>query len=94
MNLNEIEKEIERLEQMETTYDVCFKLASLYTIRDHQSRSERRTAEHSFSRSEFYNAMYDAPFDEAMEILDEHMECIKLLHNKEYSAIINRLKSI
>ena len=94
MNLNEIEIEIERLENSETTYDSCHKLASLYIIRDNLSGKKRKTAECSFARSEFLNAVNDAPLDGVLEILDEHMECIKLLHNREYSAIIKKIKSL
>jgi hypothetical protein len=36
MDINEINEEIEKLEQTEyTTYGNCYKLAVLYTVRDH-----------------------------------------------------------
>ena len=38
ININEINEEIEKLEGCDcTTYDVCRKLAILYTVRDHIS---------------------------------------------------------
>lgn len=94
MNLNEIENEIERLENSETTYDTCYKLAALYAVRDRMGRKTTRKAEYSFARSEFINAVNDAPLDGVLDILDEHMECIKILHGKEYSAIIRKIKEL
>lgn len=38
MDMHEIEKEISILEQGDTTYQNCSKLAVLYSIRDHQSK--------------------------------------------------------
>ena len=29
---------------------------------------------------------------ELLEVLDEHMECVKALYPKEYAAVIRRLK--
>lgn len=35
LDLKEIEKEIEKLEKCNLTYNVCQKLANLYIIKDH-----------------------------------------------------------
>lgn len=92
MNIEEINAEILVLEQSDTNYPNCSKLAILYTIRDHLSHDEK-IAEYSYAGSEFLNAFTKAPRELALEVLDEHMEAIKLLHPKEYSAIISKLKS-
>lgn len=92
MDMHEIEKEISILEQSDTTYQNCSKLAVLYSIRDHQSK--KKMAEYSHASSEFLSVAYQAPIDDVMRIIDEHMDAIQLLHPKEYSAIINKIKAI
>lgn len=94
MRMGEIQQEIDRLEGCETTYDNCFKLSALYTIRDHIGRESIKIAGYSEPRSEFLQAIYEAPIEQVLYILDEHMDCIRILHRKEYSAIINRIKSL
>ena len=88
MNANEIAEEINRLEQEETTYNNCMKLAVLYTILDHDK------PEHSYSGSEFLLAVSNAPIDGVLEILDNHMDCIKLLYPKEYTSILKKIKDL
>lgn len=92
MDMHEITSEIKRLEAMDATYDILSKLAVLYSIRDHHQ--EKKMAEYSHASSEFSQAISGADWDQALEILDEHMDAIRLLHPKEYTAIINRLKKI
>lgn len=92
MDMHEIDQEIIRLENMKADYNSLSRLAVLYSIKDHQK--ENRRMEISHASSEFTQAISRAPIDEALEILDEHFECIKLLYPKEYSAIISRLKKI
>ena len=42
MNINEIDEEIKKLEQNEyTTYGNCYKLAVLYTVRDHFPKEKK-----------------------------------------------------
>ena len=91
MDIKEIEVEIDKLEQAETNYQNCSKLAVLYTIKDHFK--SKKTAGYSYSASEFLLAVNEAPLDEALKVIDEHMEAIKLLYPKEYSAVIRKLKS-
>lgn len=93
MNIDEVSAEIVRLEQEPTTYQNCSKLAVLYSIRDHAPK-QRKTAAYSNASSEFLQAAGTAPFDEVLDILDEHMQAIQVLHPKEYAAVIKRIKSI
>ena len=90
MDANEILAEIERLEQGETTYANCTKLAVLYTIKEHLTN---RIPAYSHASSEFLLAVSDAPIDKVLNIMDEHMECIKLLYPKEYTSIIRKIKN-
>jgi len=90
--MQEIEAEISRLEKSNANYDNLIRLAVLYSIRDHQDDNVMRSS--SRASSEFIQAISGAPTDRALEILDEHFECIKLLYPKEYNAIIERLQKI
>lgn len=91
IDMHEIDNEINRLEKMDANYDILSKLAVLYSVKDHH---HERIESRSHASSEFAQAISGASWDEALEILDEHMDAIRLLYPKEYSAIINRLKKI
>lgn len=94
MDLQEINSEIERLEVSQTNYENCSKLSILYVIRDHMAQPKNRIAEYNNPTSEFLAVVGGAPVSDVLLIIDEHMECMKLLYPKEYSAIINRIKNI
>lgn len=90
---NEIEVEIKRLEQAETNYQNCTRLAVLYCIRDHQKpQKASKLDSYSYGQSEFLMAVSEADINEALQVLDEHMEAIKLLYPKEYSMLITKIK--
>lgn len=102
MDMKEINTEINRLECADTNYTNCSKLATLYTVRNglvpesaHESTQNVSTSGYSYAssppKSEFIQAFMDAPLDDAVEILDKHMNIIKTLYPKEYSVIIRKL---
>lgn len=93
MDIQEINVEIEKLEQSETNYQNCSKLAVLYSIRDHY-RDNTKMARYSYGSSEFLLTVSEAPMDGVLNILDEHMDAIQLLHPKEYTALINKIKRL
>ena len=88
MSATEIQEEIDRLENEETTYGNCTKLAVLYTVRENY----RQLPSSSYGSSEFLLACSACPIDRVLNILDEHMDCIKALYPKEYSAIIKKIR--
>ena len=94
MNIQEINAEIERLEVSQTNYENCSKLSILYIIRDNMAKPKNIIAEYSSPTSEFLSVVGGAPVSDVLLIIDEHLECIKLLYPKEYSAIINRIKQL
>ena len=91
MDMREIDNEIIRLENMDATYDILTKLAVLYSIKDHHTEKK---AVYSHASSEFINVLSGADWDQALEVLDEHMDAIKILHPREYTALINRLRQL
>lgn len=98
MDMNEIQSEIQRLEDADTNYTNCGKLATLYTVRNGLRPEEPHIDNYSYSyanapiQSEFINICMAAGFETVLGVLDEHMECIKALYPKEYNSIIRKLK--
>ena len=87
MNIEVIEKSIKELEQAEATYASCERLASLYIVRDHMQQMTTK----KMTGSDFIEEAVAAGFEKTVEIMNEHMEVIKLLHPKEYEAILQKM---
>lgn len=92
LDIEVIEDEITALEaETETTYDVCQRLACLYTVRD---GLKRKTGTSKHQTSEFLAAAVGANVADLMKIMDEHMEAIKVIYPQEYDAIVARIKAL
>ena len=87
------------------TASTCQLMASCYTILDHLFPDNSRSADPApvqmysmapapveTGGSEFVQAGREAGMSRLLDVLDEHMECIKALYPKEYAAVIRRLK--
>lgn len=101
IDLDEINKEIDRLEHdAQTTYGNCERLAILHAVRDRygtDAKSEPRAVqEYSYAApaSEFVSAYKAAPEAEALALIDEHMQAIRLLYPKEYDTIMRKLRAM
>jgi hypothetical protein len=94
MNIREIEKEISVLEQSETNYSNCQKLAILYEVRNGLVRDEKPSKAYSLEGSEFLSVSHSKDPYEVLKVLDEHMECIKALYPAEYNVILKRIKNL
>lgn len=110
MDIVEINEHIRKLKCEETNWQSVEKLAALCTVRNELSEAESRENVHTpqdeparqiaystrpqESQSEFIEAASAVPFSKLMEVLDKHMDSIKLVYPKEYSSIIYRLKSM
>ena len=101
IDLDEISKEIDRLEHdAQTTYGNCERLAILHAVRDRygaDAKAEPRAIqEYSYTApaSEFVSAYKSAPEAEALALIDEHMQTIRLLYPKEYDAILRKLHAL
>lgn len=94
IDVNEIEVEIRRLEQQELSYQLITKLADLYVVRDHLQKNFKGAlvASYSQAQSEFLQVCSSVPIEDVLNVLDEHMECVKVLYPKEYSAILRKIK--
>lgn len=77
--------------------NTCYKLASFYTILDHireelpsYSNSVADTIEYH-SDTEFGRRIQGKDVNEVMELVDDLMNTIEVLHPRLYQAVINRL---
>ena len=90
LDLDIIDDEIGALESsVETTYDVCERLACLYTVRDHL-----RSPSSPQPSSDFLAASVGAPVPDLMRVLNEHMEALRTVYPAEYDAVMSRIKSL
>lgn len=89
-----IEQEILSLEAKDTTFAVVERLAWLYVVRDHLKpfKADARTGE--LVGSKFKEACSEVPIELLIDVLDEHMETLKLFYPKDYEAIIQKISAL
>ena len=99
IDLETIEREIDKLEHREASYRLCERLSWLYSVRDHlyekiypQEASERlKTA---LSGSEFLDAANGKPYEDVMKVIDEHLAALQLVYPKTYDSVIQRIREL
>ena len=99
IDLETIEREIDKLEHREASYRLCERLSWLYSVRDHlyekiypQEGVERlKTA---LSGSEFLDAANGKPYEDVMKVVDEHLETIRMLYPKTYDGLVQRIREL
>lgn len=105
MDIQEIQEHIRKLKCEETSWQSVEKLAALCTVRDELEEKEPvapekkspAVAEYSYAadpQSDFIRAASAAPFDELMQILDNHMTGIKIVYPKEYTLVMRKIKDL
>lgn len=86
----------------------CIKLAAFYTILNNLYPEKQEPVDGGYSTmpsyddylpqirtgSEFMDACSQKDIMAVLEVLDEHMEAIKLLYPKEYDSIIEKIRDI
>jgi hypothetical protein len=93
ISLEIIEREISELEAREASYKVCERLAWLYVVRDHLLPPDVSRTQ-SLHGSEFLDAANGKPYEGVMRVVDEHLETIKLLYPKTFSAILDKIREL
>lgn len=96
ISIEELDKTILELEQHDTTYATCEKLAWLYVVKDHLQPAQKmdpRSIEKS-GDSEFLSVCEGKQVEKVLSVLDEHFECIKVLYPREYNAVIEKIKGL
>lgn len=101
ISLDDIEREIKELEARgDTTYSLCERLAWLYIVRDHIKHGDTSVSSLNGNRtgnlhgSEFLEACAYINFAEMMQVIDAHMDAIRVVCPKEYNAVIARIRSL
>lgn len=86
INIKEIENEIKKLENEELNYTNLQKLAWLYTVRNNLGSKIK-----GVGGNEFLDSCEGCEKDKFFDIMSEHFDAMKILHPKEYRAVIERL---
>ena len=110
MDIVEINEHIRKLKCEETNWQSVEKLAALCTVRNELSETESREnspdpqdkpvrqIEYSTRpqepQSEFVEAASAVPFSGLMEVLDRHMNAIKIAYPKEYELVMKKIGSL
>lgn len=108
MDIVEINEHIRKLKCEETNWQSVEKLAALCTVRNELSESREnspapqsepvRHTEYSTRpqepQSEFVEAASAVPFSGLMEVLDRHMNAIKIAYPKEYELVMKKISSL
>lgn len=97
----ELRGTIEECKAAKPTVERCSLMSSCYIILDHLFPEENRTvtapAEKSLQTvtdngSDFIRAARYAGIDRTLEVLNEHMACVRTVYPKEYAAIMRMLR--
>lgn len=99
VSLETIEREIDELEnRRDTTYRLCERLAWLYICRDHlrPDPNDNYTRSQTFNAkgSEFLEESSGVPITDLMQVLDEHMNALRVVQPKEYEAVMRRIRAL
>lgn len=98
MNVEELKKEITKLEEADTNWQNVQRLAWLYTVQDHLSADKVPIVANKVQNvmpeydGEFGKIVSGANADNIISVLNEHMQVVKILLPKEYQAVIDRIK--
>ena len=99
MNIAEIKTEITRLEKSDTNWQNIERLSWLYAVHDHLTGDSVQMIPIERSdmpqyAGEFGQVVSGKNIDGVMNILQEHMAVIKILHPKEYQAVLDKIAEI
>ena len=92
-NLQTINDEIEKLESMPITYSIADKLASLYIIKEH-GKIQHNNNVPKLDGSDFLKACSNVDIPSLLLILDDHMNAIRILYPKEYTALLTKINDL
>ena len=99
----EILETIAELQSKAPTYSTCEKLATFYTLLSHLYSDNTEVQGYSYSTSsafpasngsEFREAIAGKDIDRVVDVLDEHMDVVKVFFPKEYKALISKINEI
>ncbi len=94
----ELLEAIREIQKKEPTYANCEKLATFYTLlrylyaEEQEGYSRDANVFPASNGSEFREAISGKDIEKVVNVLDEHMEVIKLLFPKEYREVIRLIE--
>ena len=95
INLEEIEKEIQALEQQNTTYAVVERLSWLITVKNYLTAKNQNVLPVSTvsakGKSELMQIIHGMPDSDAWAVMDELVEVVKIVNPKLYNSFIQKL---
>lgn len=95
IDLKEIEKEIQALEQQDTTYAVVERLSWLITVKNYLTAKNQNVLPTSTvsanGKSELMQIIYGMPDSDAWAVMDELVEVVKIVNPKLYNSFIQKL---
>lgn len=94
LNSKVIDDEILSLEKKDTSYAVIERLAWLYIVKQHlmEEAPEERTG--TIKGSEFLEACSNVPINSVLEVIDKHLESLKIVYPREYENILDKIKGL
>lgn len=95
LSIEEVERTILELEKRDTTYATCERLAWLYIVHDHLAQRivQEKARAADMDGSPFLAACSGVEISEILRIVNEHMEAVRVIYPKEYSAVIEKIKN-
>lgn len=94
MDIDEINRTILMLEDKDTTYATCEKLADLYIVRDHMTGLRRGEPLEVYGESEFLWAVDGKDSAEVWSIMDELMNTLSVVNPKAYNSVMEKIKGL
>lgn len=99
MDMQEIEQAMHTLANGDTTYDAVMRLAALKVVRDHlngenvqvEPQAIKAMPQEPIYESEFQEVMAQIPYDKAMQVINEHLEALRIVCPKEYDSLMRKL---
>ena len=84
LSIEEVERTILELEKRDTTYATCEHLT--------QRIVQEKAHAAEMDGSPFLSACSGAEIAEILRVVNEHMEAVRVIYPKEYSAVIEKIK--
>lgn len=94
ISIEEVNKSILELEEKDTTFATCEKLAWLYIIKDHITDIGRKAKLQAVGKSEFMQAVDGKDETKVWSVIDELMSTLKVFNLKTYQAVIMKLENL
>ena len=95
ISIEEVEKSILELEQADTSFAVCAKLADLYIVRDHLIQRQKAAAKVDVSgKSELIKTINGKDTSAVWGVVNDFVGIVGAMHPQLYANLIEELKKI